>query len=84
MVQCYSFVCLLVLEKMASEIAHGGSWKQRSGRKRSQHGTLRVPRGKDVADEVIQNCEDDPDFAEDVEHDIKGMTMNLSQKRKVK
>lgn len=72
------------LEKMASEIAHGGSFRRRSSKKKSFHGTLRFPKNRD-ASEFIQACHDNPDIGGDIEDDdIKAMTMNLSQKRRLK
>lgn len=68
-------------EKMASEVASGSSWKKRTKRK-SYHGTIHIPRGKDVTDELMKTYDDNPDMMDDV--DIKEMNMTLSSKRKLR
>ena len=78
----YFFFFFFFAEKMASEVAHGSSWKKKSNKRKSYHGTLHIPRGKDVTDELMRNYDDNPDMMDDV--DIKEMTMTLSSKRKLR
>ncbi|KAL4239335.1 Transmembrane channel-like protein 5 [Mactra antiquata] len=76
-------------EKMANEVASGGSLRKRGSKRKSfhahghGHGTMRYRR--EQSEELIQACHDDPDFAREFEDDeIKAMTMNLSHKRRLK
>ena len=79
--------CVLLMfsslsEKMATEVALSSSWKKRSNKRKSHHGTLHIPRGKDVTDEMIKSYDDNPDVMEDM--DFKEMTMTLASKRKLR
>ena len=69
-------------EKMATEVALSSSWKKRSNKRKSHHGTLHIPRGKDVTDELMRSYDDNPDMMDD--RDIKEMTMTLASKRKLR
>ncbi|XP_053393391.1 transmembrane channel-like protein 7 isoform X2 [Mercenaria mercenaria] len=72
------------LEKMASEIAHGQTVRKKSSRRKSFHPNLHFPQGRDVSEDFIRAVHDNPDAAELEDDDIKAMTMNLSQKRRLK
>lgn len=82
--QCQLLQSFFIAEKMASEIAHGSSIKKKSTKRKSFHANMHFPQGRDVSEDLIRAVHDDPDAAEIEDDDIKAMTMNLSQKRRLK
>lgn len=69
-------------EKMASEVAAGGSVRRRATKRKSHHGTLHIPAGKDVSEELLRAYREDSDVPDDEE--LKAMTVTLSAKRKLR
>jgi hypothetical protein len=69
---------------MASEIAHGSSIRKKSTKRKSFHANMHIPTGRDASEDFIRAVHDNPDAAEIEDDDIKAMTMNLSQKRRLK
>ncbi|XP_052761311.1 transmembrane channel-like protein 5 isoform X2 [Mya arenaria] len=72
------------LEKLASEIAHGNTIKHRGSKRKSHHGTLHIPAGRDVSEELLRQYQDDPDGSGLDDDEIKAMTLRLSAKRKIR
>lgn len=69
---------------MASEIAHGNSIRKKGSKRKSHHGAMHFPHGRDASEEFIRAVHDDPDGGDIEDDEIKAMTMNLSQKRRLR
>lgn len=73
-------------ERLASEIAHGNSSiRHRSTKRKSYHGNMHIPAGRDMSEELMRQYDTDaPDADYPDDDEIKAMTLKLSAKRKIK
>ncbi|KAK3584997.1 hypothetical protein CHS0354_037370 [Potamilus streckersoni] len=70
------------LERLASDVAQKSSFRQKSKKRKSLHGTIHIPRGKDVSKELMDQYNEDPNLMN--EFDIKDTTLPLSSKMRIR
>jgi len=69
---------------MANEVASGVTGRRKTTKRKSFHGTLHIPAGKDVSDEIMRAYGNESRSDGLDEEELKAMTVTLSAKRKLK